>query len=69
MRNLQRRLKKLEAALTDQTGLVPHSAAWMKYWTEELEKFVASGDPGPKMRIPLEGARAYLQAARDTGYR
>ena len=32
MTNLQRRLKNLEARLfTDQSGLVPHSPAWLGY--------------------------------------
>ena len=31
MRNLNRRLQKLEAGFTDTTGLVPHSEAWLAY--------------------------------------
>jgi len=30
--NLGRRLKKLEVELTDESGLVPHSAKWRAYW-------------------------------------
>ena len=42
MSNLQRRLKKLEALLTDDAGLVPHSPQWLAYWTptgrQDLER-------------------------------
>jgi hypothetical protein len=48
MMNLQRRLAKLEALLTDTTGLVPHSAAWMEYWTKELKKFEEGDETGHK---------------------
>ena len=41
MRNLVRRLQKLEERLTDATGLVPHSEAWFEYWED---KFVSSMD-------------------------
>lgn len=41
MSNLLRRLRKLEAQLTDSTRLVPHSPAWLAYWTREVEAVIA----------------------------
>jgi hypothetical protein len=61
MKNLQRRLRKLEAHFTDSSGLVPHSPAWMDHWTQELKKVIAEDYHGPKAPIPLEVVRAYLQ--------
>jgi hypothetical protein len=36
VRNLVRRLQKLEGRLTDGTGLVPHSEAWFAFWEDKL---------------------------------
>jgi hypothetical protein len=41
--NLRRRLKKLEAKLTDPTGLVPHSQKWLEYWQRWIDRW--SDDP------------------------
>jgi hypothetical protein len=35
---LHRRLKKLEALLTDDAGLVPGQKQWLAYWTERADK-------------------------------
>ena len=37
-RNLNRRLRKLEAQLTDSSGLVAGSPAWWKFWMAEAER-------------------------------
>lgn len=50
MRNLLRRLQKLEERLTDATGLVPHSEAWFAYYEDQCERF-AAGEEVP--HIPL----------------
>ena len=60
--NLKRRLTKLERHLTDSCGLVPHTPAWMEYWTRECEKVRTKDDYQPVNRIPLEVVRAYLQS-------
>lgn len=39
MRNLVRRLRKLEGQLTDATGLVPHSEAWFAYYEDQFAKW------------------------------
>lgn len=64
--NALRRLRKLEASFTDRSGLIPHSPAWMRYWTQELENALAN-DQWPKKPIPLEVVRAYMQACDPEG--
>jgi hypothetical protein len=44
VRSLRRRLQKLEARLTDATGLVPHSEAWFAYYEDQCERFAAGED-------------------------
>jgi hypothetical protein len=61
MMNLQRRLRKLEAHLTDPTGLIPQSPAWMDYWMQELKKVIAEDYRGQPAPIPLEVLRAHLR--------
>jgi hypothetical protein len=41
MRNLVRRLERLEARLTDGSGCVPYSAEWLTYWTRQAERLLA----------------------------
>jgi hypothetical protein len=41
MRNLMRRLDRLEARLTDGSGCVAHSEAWFTYWTRQAERLLA----------------------------
>jgi hypothetical protein len=52
--NLGRRLKKLEVELTDEAGLMPHTAKWRAYWTEWMPK-LANGEnpPGKITNEPL----------------
>jgi hypothetical protein len=53
--HLARRLKKLEVELTDECGLVPHSAAWRAYWLDWLQRLVNGENPPSK--IPDEAFR------------
>lgn len=64
MRNLERRLRKLERFLTDSSGLIPHSPAWMEYWMKELEDAIERRESGQKKPIPLEAIRAWMRAHR-----
>ena len=41
MASLERRLRNLEARLTDRIGLVPHTAAWWDYWMGMVGKAIA----------------------------
>jgi hypothetical protein len=44
MTNLQRRLKKLEAVLTDSMGLVTHTQKWLDYWDKQYFLFLTAKD-------------------------
>jgi hypothetical protein len=66
MSNFGRRIRKLEAQLTDSSGLVPHSPAWMDYWMKEVDQVLAENGPGPRKLIPLEAFRAWIQAQPDS---
>ena len=68
MSNLQRRLQKLEALLTDGAGVVPGSPGWWVYWNERLNKFITGEYDLKDGKIPLEVIRAYVQTAEpDSG--
>ena len=62
MLNLRRRLHKLEARLTDTTGLVPNSQAWLDYWLTEVDMVIAGEDRGGRPRIPIAVIDAILAA-------
>ena len=51
MTNLRRRLRKLEAQLTDSCGLVPHTQGWFDYWERKAVRILNEEDSD---RIPLE---------------
>ena len=63
MANLNRRLKKLEALLTDDGGLVPGSSRWWAYWNKQLHKYIARDPDARDCKVPLEVLRAYIQTA------
>jgi hypothetical protein len=59
MSNLRRRLHKLEARLTDSSGLVPNSQAWLDYWHVKAARILDGEDPG---KIPIEYFDAIIAA-------
>jgi len=66
MTSLERRLRKLEICLTDASGLVPHSDAWLKYWQREISNYME--DPElrrPKVLFPIEAVRAVMECCTD----
>jgi hypothetical protein len=60
--NLQRRMQKLEAQLTDQSQLVPHTKRWLLYWTERLGKYLAREVETMDPLMPLEAWAAVRDA-------
>ena len=64
MSNLSRRLKKLEALLTDDAGLVPGSPQWLAYWTQRADKILQGDDEIRGCQIPLEVVDAILEASQ-----
>jgi hypothetical protein len=64
---VERRLQKLEAALTDDSRAVPHTHKWLLYWTEQIGKYM-SGEWKPVAPfIPLEAFRAVMKACDGGG--
>jgi hypothetical protein len=61
MARLERRLRKLEARLTDRSGLVPHTKRWFDHWLTRLEKLVNGERPDES--IPIEFCDALIAAA------
>jgi hypothetical protein len=51
---LARRVQRLEAKLTDGTGLRPHSPEWKARWEAKLSRIVSGEDPGEPGAISLE---------------
>ena len=58
MTNLRRRLRILEAHLSDESRLVPHSPQWRAYWTDWVKKRL-QGEEQPR-RIPVDAYRAVI---------
>jgi hypothetical protein len=52
--HFERRLRKLEARLTDRSGVVPHTEAWWDYWIPRVDRLISGEEPGEPGYIPLE---------------
>ena len=65
MSNLLRRVRKLEARLTDTNGLVPHSAEWFSYWEKKLEDVDSDGMPVDITGLTLEVIDAFRERTDD----
>jgi hypothetical protein len=62
MTNRERRLRKLEAALTDTSGLVPHTEKWLRHWDRVIFEFMSDPEPKrPNPLFPLAAVRAVRQ--------
>jgi hypothetical protein len=64
MSNLRRRLRKLESRLTDSSGLIPNSQAWLDYWLKEVDMVITGEDRAGRPRIPIAAIDAILAAGR-----
>jgi hypothetical protein len=53
MARLESRLRKLEARLTDRSGLVPHTEAWWDYWMPRVDRLITGEEAGEPGGIPL----------------
>jgi len=65
MSNLHRRLRKLEAKMTDHSGLASHSAAWFAHWNERYDRFLTTRDAEAIQGIPLAYVDAILAEDRN----
>lgn len=61
MTNLKRRLKKLEAGLTDPMGLVPHSKKWLEYWDRQFYLYMTGQDLNAVALSSVEALRAVMK--------
>ena len=61
MPRLLTRLRKLEAQLTDRSGLVPHTKPRSDYWSPRIDELIA-GEPLDQ-KIPLEVIDALMHGA------
>jgi len=66
MPRLLTRLRKLEAQLTDHSGLVPHTKPWSDYWSPRIDELIA-GEPLDQ-KIPLEVIDALMHGAEVNGH-
>jgi hypothetical protein len=65
MTHLQRRLNKLEALLTDFSGLVPYSDKWMEYWDRQHYLFLTGQDRNAIQHSSIEVFRAVMRYAEE----
>jgi len=65
---LKQRLEALENRLSDCSGLVPHSEAWMAYWRDQAHRQVYLHEPGPSFQLkcfaPSRPSRCKCDAKR-----
>jgi hypothetical protein len=66
MRNLERRLSKLEGILTDNHGLILYSEKWLAYWGNWMDRCMTEPDFAPNEKIPLEAVDALMESAPDS---
>ncbi|HEY4359595.1 MAG TPA: hypothetical protein VGN17_01435 [Bryobacteraceae bacterium] len=63
MINLERRLTRLEALLTDDHGSIPHSPQWRANWTERIDNMLTGEEPHTRGILPLEALDMILAEA------
>lgn len=65
MMNLRRRLRKLEAMLTDPVGLVPHTQKWLEYWDRQYFLYLSGTDDKAIWHSSVEAYRAVMKFAEE----
>jgi hypothetical protein len=66
MKHLQRRLKNLEAVLTDPVGLVPHTQKWLEYWDRQFYLYLTGQDRNAIWYSSIAAYRAVMKYARES---
>lgn len=59
MTRVRQRLEKLEARISDESRLQPHTPSWLAYWANWMKKYERGEKPPGRM--PLEFARAVVR--------
>jgi hypothetical protein len=67
MTNLKRRLRNLEAVLTDTSRFVPNSQKWLEYWDRRVYLYMIGEAPLNEPRFPLDAVRAVLRNSDNPG--
>jgi hypothetical protein len=66
MTNLLRRLRKIEAYMTDVSGLVPNSQRWLEYWDRQIFNYMQDPEHRrPAVLFPIEAFRAVMKFTSD----
>ena len=66
MTNLLRRLKKIEAHMTDTSGLVPHSRRRLEYWDRQIFNYLRDPEHRrPAVLFPIDAFRAVMKFTSD----
>ena len=66
MTNLQRRVRRLEAFMTDASGLVPQSQRWLAYWDRQIFNFMTDPEHRrPAVLFPIDAFRAVMKFTSD----
>jgi hypothetical protein len=60
---IEKRLQKLEAALTDVSRLAPHSQKWLEYWDRQCFLYMTGKDLNAIRKCPVDAIRAVMQYA------
>jgi hypothetical protein len=60
MKNLQRRLRKLETVFTDAAGLVPPTPKWLEYWDRQFFLYLSGQDDKAIWHCGVEAFRALM---------
>jgi hypothetical protein len=66
MTHLQRRLKKLEAVLTDPMGLVPDTPRWLEYWDRQYYLYLSGQDRNAIWYSSIAAYRAVMKYAGES---
>jgi len=54
MARYDRRLRKLEARLTDRSGFVSRTEPWLEYWRNRVDRVIIGQEAAPPGCIPLD---------------
>jgi hypothetical protein len=63
---LQRRLTKLEAVLTDDSRLVPHTQRWLEYWDRQFFLYMTGQDRTALRNASIAAYRAVMKYAEES---
>ncbi|HWZ32339.1 MAG TPA: hypothetical protein VNX18_13450 [Bryobacteraceae bacterium] len=66
MTNFRRRILKLEAQMTDTSGLVPHTQKWLEHWDRQWYLYMTDQIPREALQnSPWQALAAVMQYSHD----